>query len=81
LVDIENGIVVARDCAGDLFLMQSQIFSASVLPPGFECSGVEVRAMSVVVEPQTEARAAQSIGPNLGVLAVAAHLPAVPLLR
>ena len=51
-----------------------------MLPPGFECSGVEVRAMSVVVEPQTEARAAQSQGPDFCVLAMTALRLVLPLV-
>ena len=38
-----------------------------------------VGAEDLVVEPQTEARPAESVGPDLGVLAMAADLLVVPL--
>lgn len=51
---------------------------SGVLPPAVECV-VMAGLKKFVVEPQTEARATQSIGPYLSVLAVAAHLAIVPL--
>ena len=43
-----------------------------------ECA-VVLRVEDLVVEPQTEARSTQSIGPDFCVLAMAAHLMVVPL--
>jgi len=51
-----------------------------VLPPAVE-DPVGVRLVEQIVQPQTEARASESIGPDLGVLAVASLQASGPLPR
>jgi hypothetical protein len=79
-MNVENRVVVGGDDARHLCLIQAQIGAARVCPPGIERRAMEVRAVPIVVEPQTEARAAQSEWPHLRVLAVTALRPLLPLL-
>ena len=60
-------------------IVPTRIALSGVLPPLVKCAMV-VGAEDLIVEPQTEARTAESVGPNLCVLAMAAHLTVVPLL-
>lgn len=50
-----------------------------VVPPRVE-GGVVGGAEELIVEPQTEAGAGESVGPDLGVLAMAADRTVVPLI-
>ena len=63
-----------------IFLIPGHIVRSGVLPPFIE-RAVMSRAEDLVIEPQTEARATESVGPDLGVLTMTAHLAVVPLLR
>ena len=60
-------------------LLPSDVVADGVVPPGFEY-GVVVSAQERVVQPQTEAGPTQSIGPDLGVLAVDADRALAPLV-
>ncbi len=81
MVNLENRVVVGRDDARYLGLVEAEVRLSRVGPPGVEGCRVELRPVAVVVEPQTEARAAQSERPDLRVLAVAALGPFLPLIR
>ena len=61
-------------------MCQLEVVLAGVLPPGLERLAVEVGAVSIVVEPQTEAGAGQSKRPDLGVLSMAPDRCGEPLL-
>jgi len=79
MVDVEDRVVVQRRDVGELGTVEAEIVSASVAPPGLEGPGVEVGAVSAVVEPQTETRSGQSERPDLGVLSMTADGGRQPL--
>jgi hypothetical protein len=57
VVNVQEWIVVGRDDIRDVDLVEAQIRSLRVGPPGIERRLVELCPMAIVVEPQTEARA------------------------
>ncbi len=78
-MDIEMGVVVERRHLGRAIAVQVEILRPGVGPPWAERLGVEIGAVSIVVEPQTEARSSQSKWPDLGVLSMAADRGRKPL--
>jgi hypothetical protein len=74
---VDYGVIVEVEPSRS-FRIPADVVRCCVVPPSIK-GAVMVRVEDLVVEPQTEARTAQSIGPDLGVLAVAAHLVIVPL--
>ena len=81
MMNLQERVVVGRDDTRDIGLVEAQILPPRMGPPRIEGRRVEPRPVPVVVEPQTEARAAQSERPDLRVLAVAALRPLLPLIR
>ena len=79
MMDIERRVVVGSDRTRDLGLIEAQVGGPCVGPPGVERDLMKIASVAVVVEPQTEARAAQSEWPDLRVLAVATLGPLLPL--
>ena len=80
MVYIDHRVVVERRSVGQLRPAEPEIVRARVLPPGRERLLVEVGAVTVIVEPQTEAGAGQSKRPDLGVLSMAPDRCGEPLL-
>ena len=78
-VRIDHGVEVEVDGSRGTVGRPADVVVAGVLPPGVE-RGVVVGAQQLVGKPQTEAGAAQSKRPDLGVLAVAADLAVMPLV-
>ena len=75
---VHNWVVV--QVHGNGFIpIPSDVILRGVFPPVIK-RRVKISIKKLVVKPQTETGSRQSIGPNLGVLAMAAHLLAVPLL-
>ena len=60
-------------------LIPSDVIGCRIIPPAVE-RAVVMGGENLVVEPQTEARAAESVGPDLGIFTVATNLAVVPLL-
>ena len=81
MMNLQKRVVVGRDDTRDIGLVEAQILPPRMGPPRIEGRRVEPRPVPVVVEPQTEARAAQSERPDLRVLAVAALRPLLSLIR
>ena len=79
MVHVENRVVVERRF-GRHVAIEVEVVLAGVPPPGFEGLGVVGSAVSVVMEPQTEARSGQSKWPDLRVLSMAANRCGQPLL-
>ena len=75
---VDRRVVVEIE-ADRIFGLPRDVVLGRVRPPFVEGTMV-ASAFDLVVEPQTEAGAAQSIGPDFGVLTVAPHLTPVPLL-
>lgn len=80
MMHVELGVVVERRRSRCRAAGQIEIVGTGILPPWLEGLGVEIGAVSVVVQPQTEARSGQSIRPDLGVLSMAADGGGQPLL-
>ena len=76
-VFVHDGVVVEID-PDRVVAVPGHVVLFRVLPPLLE-GAVMVGAEDLIVEPQTEARPAESVGPDLGVLAMAADLLVVPL--
>ena len=74
---IDDGIVVEVEL-DRIVGIPADVVGGRILPPLIE-GGVVMRSENLIGEPQTEARAAQSIGPDLRVFTVAAHLLIIPL--
>lgn len=80
-MNIQDRIVVGRDDAWHFGLVETEIRLARVGPPRLEGRRMETGPVSVVMEPQTETRAAQSKRPDLRVLAMTTLWPLLPLVR
>ena len=80
-MEIQKRIVVERNVSRGTGLIQPEILAPRVRPPGIEGGRVELRSVPTVVEPQTEARAAQSERPDFCVLAVTTLRCLLPLVR
>ena len=76
---IDYGIVV-KIKADRAIVLPRDIILRRVLPPLIK-GRVMVGAKHLVVEPQTEARAAESVRPDFCVFAMAADLRVMPLFR
>ena len=60
-------------------VVPGDVVFCGIFPPRIE-RAVVVSVENLVVEPQTEACTAESVGPDLGVFAVTTHPAVVPLL-
>lgn len=80
-MNVQDRVVIGRDDFGDVGLVESEIRPSRVGPPGIECRSVVLCSVTSVVEPQTEARAAQSKRPDFRVLTMTALRPFLPLVR
>ena len=76
---IDDRIVVEGRLLGRSFVGEIEIVRPCVLPPRAEGLSVEIRAVLVVEESQTETRSGQSQWPDLRVLSVAPDGRRLPL--
>jgi hypothetical protein len=75
-----NHWVVVKVQGNSFAIFPTDVVIRCVLPPLVE-GGVMMTAEYLIVEPQTEARTTESVGPDFGIFAMAADLGVVPLFR